>query len=378
MKLFNDDKTEQNKASAINPETQHRVAIISSRKRILDDINSTLLMYDIDDTESIMQNFLSISDITITQGADVIVADIENCTDITKLQQSIALLVPVNTRCILLGDSDSIIFAREMNKLGASYLHLASQLPELPEFVLEQSNNTLMRGSIIFSVLGCKGGSGASSFCYDLLQTAGKASTIPLLMVQGAAGSLDLDLLLGRAIPKDGSILPFDKNISVKMEQKERPWNYEDQNFNRFNMIFIDNPVYNCSQERLDYILKYSHSLLLLITRDLSSLRIAKTVLDHISRSGLSGNTAHVPRVFICLNNYRPPIKNELTNSDIEEYLGQSIDVIRAYQQDPKKRNENVDDALRQFAAMLLGKKALHTESSPKSFFKSFFEKKVN
>lgn len=378
MKLFNDDKTEQNKASAINPETQHRVAIISSRKRILDDINSTLLMYDIDDTESIMQNFLSISDITITQGADVIVADIENCTDITKLQQSIALLVPVNTRCILLGDSDSIIFAREMNKLGASYLHLASQLPELPEFVLEQSNNTLMRGSIIFSVLGCKGGSGASSFCYDLLQTAGKASTIPLLMVQGAAGSLDLDLLLGRAIPKDGSILPFDKNISVKMEQKERPWNYEDQNFNRFNMIFIDNPVYNCSQEQLDYILKYSHSLLLLITRDLSSLRIAKTVLDHISRSGLSGNTAHVPRVFICLNNYRPAIKNELTNSDIEEYLGQPIDVIRAYQQDPKKRNENVDGALRQFAAMLLGKKALHTESGPKSFFKSFFEKKIN
>lgn len=375
MKLFNDDKIEQNKASAINSEIQHKVAIISSRKRILDEINSTLLMYDIDDTENIVQSFLSISDVTITQGADVIVADIENCTDITKLQQSIALLVPVNTRCILLGDNDSIIFAREINKLGASYLHLASQLPELPEFVLEQSNNTLMRGSIIFSVLGCKGGSGASSFCYDLLQTAGKASTIPLLMVQGAAGSLDLDLLLGRAIPKDGSILPFDKNISVKMEQKDRPWHYEDQSFNRFNMIFIDNPVYNCSQERLDYILKYSHSVLLLITRDLSSLRIAKNVIDHISRSGLSGNTSHVPRVFICLNNYRPQINNELTDSDIEEYLGQKIDVIRAYQQDSKKRNENIDGELRQFAAMLLGKKALHVESSPKSFLKSFFKK---
>lgn len=376
MKLFNDDKVEQNKTSADNPEIQHKVAVISSRKRVLDDINSTLLMYDIDDTENVIQNFLSISDITITQGADVIIADIENCSDLTKLQQAISLLVPVNTRCILLGDNDSIIFAREISKLGVTYLHLASQLPELPEFVLEQSNNTLMRGSIIFSILGCKGGSGTSSFCYDLLKTAGKSSTIPLLMVQGAAGSLDLDLLLGRAIPKDGSILPFDKNISVKMEQKDNPWHYQDQNFNRFNMIFIDNPVYNCSQERLDYILKYSHSILLLITRDLSSLRVAKSVIDHLERSGLSGNTVHVPRVFICLNNYRPPIKNELTNEDIEEYLERKIDVVRSYQQDTKKKNENADGNLREFAAMLLGKKALPDESSPKSFLKSLFAKK--
>ncbi|AKG69849.1 hypothetical protein WN53_12400 [Serratia fonticola] len=374
MKLFSDDNVEQKESSIVSAETRNKTVIISPRVRVLDDIHSSLLMYDIDDTETIKQNFLNIADVSIAQGVDIIIADIADCSDLINIKQVISVLVPVNTRCILLGENDSIAFGKEINKLGVDYLHLTSQLQELPELVLEKSSNTLMRGTIIFSVLGCKGGSGTSSFCYDLLQTAGKMSTIPLLMVQGASGSLDLDLLLGRAIPKDGSIVPFDKNISVKMESKDNPWSFEDQNFNRFNMVFIDNPVYNCSQDKLDYMLKRSYNLLLIITRDLSSLRVAKTIIDDVSRRSVPGNINRATRIFICLNDYRPSIKKQLTNDDIEEYLGQKIDAVRSYQQDSKINNN--DDSLSVFASMLLGKKIIKKKSSPKDFLGKFLSKK--
>lgn len=372
MRLFKDDKAEKSKANTETSAFQSGVTIISSRSKVLDDINSSLLMYEMDDTENIFQSFLSISDITVTQDSGFVIADIENCTDLNSIQQAIALLIPAHARCILLGDVDSIIFSREVNKLGAIYLHIASQLGELPEIILEQPNNLLMRGSIIFSVLGCKGGSGTSSFCYDLIKTTGEENNIPILMVQGAAGSLDLDLLLGRAIPRDGTILPLDKNISVKMEQIDHSWQYQDQNFNRFNVIFIDNPIYNCPQERLDYITKYSHSILLLITRDLSSLRIAKSVVDYIGR--ISANISLTPRIFICLNNCRPPVKNDLTNEDIEEYINKKIDIIQPYQPTVRKNN-SVE--MQRFSAILLGKKVLSAPVPPKKLLATIFNRKI-
>ncbi|CBG90839.1 tight adherence protein TadZ [Citrobacter rodentium] len=356
MKLFS-NKIDLSEEARDSSEAGYNIVIISPRTMVLEEINSILTMNNIDNNvDNIVESILDSESIAIMQHPDVIIADIADCVDVMQLKQTVDAVAPVNTRCILVGDNDSIMFSHEISKQGMHYLHLASQLAELPARIFEPTGNTFSRGSMIYSVLGCKGGSGASSFSYDLLQAVGAQCSIPLLMVQGAAGSLDLDLLLGKAIPRDGSILPLDKNISVRMETRENAWNFDDDEFNQFNIIFIDNPVYSCSQERLDYVLSRTHTFILVITHELSTLRVARELIENIRRRALAGNDAVYSRLFICLNEFPMASKNKLTPEDIEEYLGQKVDVI--YTAQPTKKGM-VDKQLSSFAARLLGKKTI-------------------
>lgn len=374
MKLFNNNinLSEEAKDSI---DAGYNIVIISPRTKVLEEINGILTMNNIDNSvDNIVENILDNDNITLMQHPDAIIADIADCVDVTQIKQAVDAIAPVNTRCILVGDNDSIMFSREISKQGMHYLHLASQLTELPARIIEPHNSTFSRSAMIFSVLGCKGGSGTSSLCYELLQAVGALSSIPLLMVQGAAGSQDLDLLLGKAIPRDGTILPLDKHISVKMETRESAWNFDDNEFNQFNMIFIDNPIYSCGQERLDYVLSRSHTLVLVITQELSTLRVARELIENIRRRALSGTNEVHSRLFICLNELPVTAKNKLSPEDIEEYLGQPVDVVRTGQ---KSKKGAVDNQLSAFAAKLLGKKniAIEPKAAKINKFAALFKK---
>ncbi|MCW2482332.1 pilus assembly protein CpaE, partial [Candidatus Symbiopectobacterium sp. NZEC135] len=89
---------------------------------------------------------------------------------------------------------------------GANYLHIGSQLPQLPDLIRDPIPAAHNRATMKISILGCKGGAGASTVAHQLFKAAGMLTSIPMLLVQGCSGSRDLDLLLAKALPSDGSI----------------------------------------------------------------------------------------------------------------------------------------------------------------------------
>ncbi|ATA19268.1 pilus assembly protein CpaE [Gibbsiella quercinecans] len=358
MKLFSDAK-KKSEPEAVNKSKKsaaQSIVVISPDKEILSDVTSLLLINNFKNVIGHPLDFFALQDDSILRDAATVIIDIANCNDVTLICETATLLIPASARHIFLGNNDSIAFAQALSSTGFCYLHIQSQLAQLAG-QLQQSDSALAaRSTMKISLLGCKGGAGTSSVAWQLFQAIGMQTSIPSLLVQGASGSRDLDLITSHALPRDGAIIQINEHQSACIESLDGAWNYDDNHFNRFNLVMFEHGVYTQPNEHLETIFTSSNTLILVINRDLSALRVAKRLLDEKQRMALSRNGKEL-RVFICLNESRPAQSDELHNEDIEEYLACPLSVVNPWS---IKKNKALNGTpLWHFAAQtLLGKPA--------------------
>ena len=369
MNLFSETKISATpeKANDEIDNSQCHIVVVSLRKKLLNDIASILSMHNMNSFKIEQQSFFLLQDDSITQNANVIILDIADTTDVNIITEKMGFIVPMYAKCIFVGDTDSIAFSQEIARRGAAYLHIATHLWELADVIVSLNSNVSYneRSAVKISVLGCKGGVGTSLISYQLLEQFGQLTSVPTLLVQGATGSADLDLIMDKSfIQKDGQIHSINESLNVKMEARDSVIRYDDSQYKLFNIILVDHQVHTLSREKLEIIFNNSQTLILVISHELASLRIAKIVLEEIKRGSVAGNSV-VQRVFICLNENKSNPDKTLTEAEIAEYLGHKIDIVNPFQ---TKKNGNIkkftSPLFSQFAAKVLGKSGVEKESS--------------
>lgn len=356
MKLFSDAKQagDNKERNQQQKNMAQQVVIISPRREVLSEIASQLLMNNMKNIVEHEADFFSLTDDNVTRHAMAVIVDLVDTSDITQICEAAILFISAESRKVFVGNSDSIVFSQKLMRSGINYLHVESQLAQLAAHINETDIALTPRTTTMkISILGCKGGAGTSMVAHQLFQATGALSSIPALLVQGASGSNDLDLLMATALPKDGSIYKIATNQAARIETSDGAWVYDDPYFNQYNIVFFDHGIHTESSERLEMVIAQSHTIILVITRELAALRTAKHILDEYNRISLTRPTWKT-RILVCLNENHPAESGELTNEDINDYLGRKIDSINPYDIDNKKLTDN--SPLYRFTAFLLGK----------------------
>lgn len=358
MKLFselikNDESNKSDELAKHVRKIDGSITIVSKRSHVLEEVHSQLSRYNLRAITEIESCIFSLKEHKKLSASESLVIDIENETCIDKIIDIINIMVPASTRFILVGDCDSISFSQNLTKRGISYLHIGSQLASLYALLNNLGDVNLKNtDSLKISIIGCKGGVGTSTVAYKLFHASSNLVSVPVLLVQGGEGSQDMDLICEKPIAKDGSIVEIADNQYARIETNDSSWIYDDANFRRFNIIIFDHAIHGVQSDRIETVISESNTIILVITTDLSSIRVAKKTLDESKRILLT-RTELNPKIYLCLNETRPRRPGDLRVEDIEEYLGKKIDVIRAYQ---KSKKDN--DTITEFMSTVLGKVA--------------------
>lgn len=357
-----------------------KITIVSARHHVVSGITTQLRMIGCSDFTTINSSFNDEFGNDELSLSEYVIIDIENFRDATEIARKVKYLIPITAKKIFIGDVDSISFNDEMKRIGVCYLHLDSQLMQLGSVLRAagEENEDISKPQII-SILGCKGGSGTSLVAWWFFQSIGKLSHLPVLLVQGHTGSADLDLIADVAIQRDGAVTSLNTHQALKIATEEEQWKIDGPEHNNYNIIILDYNVTAQVRDQLNAISPVSDFIFVVVTRELSSVRNARLVLDELSRNSTSvrendGLSKHI----VILNDISPAKNEELTNDDVENYLARKVDIFCSYQKDVKKIDANTD--LYSFAAKMLGKNlSFHSkERNKKSIFSAmpFFNKK--
>ncbi|PAF45753.1 hypothetical protein [Helicobacter sp. 11S02629-2] len=239
----------------------------------------------------------------------------------------ICKLLPTNLPCVILGDNDSITIYQEFLKKNIFYLHFASQLNLVYEQISNYQSMNAYAGFIKISVLGTKGGAGASSIAYALASNIYKRYKNKVLCVQGADSSFNLDLLSGRNF--EASDIKDDE-LSLYKESREEAYNFEAELFRKFNFVVFDHSVQGLNKDEIESILNSSDSCVLVLDSTLSSIRKAKEILR--ANNFLASINQGAKKLLICLNKSGFACGDSLDITKIEEFLESKVDLVLPYQ----------------------------------------------
>lgn len=355
------DLTKINKKGIDNKISSHSVGsitIVSARPHIAAGLSTQARMngsLDVKFVDKFLNDIIGDEDLA---SSEYVIIDIEEYREISEIEQKIKFLFPVTTKKIFVGDVDSISFCDEMKRIGATYLHLDSQMMMLGEALKKAGDsNEIISYTQKISVLGCKGGSGTSLVSLHLFQAFGELSNLPILLIQGHTGTPDLDLLSDVSLHRDGVITQLNAHQGMKIATDEEQWQFDMPDFQSYNIVIFDHNVTTQVRDKLAYIVPGSDFIFIVVTRELSSVRNARLVIDELDRSSSSQDSAKdMSKNIIVLNENHMTKPDELTNEDIENYLGKRIDVVNPYVKDLKK--DKAKSELYFFAAKMLGRKS--------------------
>ncbi|WP_318367137.1 hypothetical protein [Enterobacter sp.] len=364
------DLTKINKKSVENKATISSVGstiIISARPHIVSAISIQIRMNGGQDVNVIDDYFDNIIDNKDMLSSEYIIVDIEDYRDIAGIQQKIKYLFPVTSKKIFVGDVDSISFCDEMKRMGALYLHLDSQMMLLGTAIKKAGEiGSEISYTQKISVLGCKGGCGSTLMAFQLYKAIGELSHLPTLLVQGHTGTPDLDLISDVALQRDGVITHVNPYQAMKIATEEEQWQFDAPDFKNYNVVIFEHNVSTQVRDKLAYIVPESDFIFVVVTRELSAVRNARLIIDELERTAPAqdGNKTFSKNIIILNENHlsRP---NDLSNEDIENYLGKKIDIYCSYIKDFAKNKTTSE--LEHFVAKMLGKKPGNEKSHDKN-----------
>jgi pilus assembly protein CpaE len=365
MKLFGDTNSDSDdKKGDLDKEriegkiSRYKVAIVSTNTTLVEKIRSILVLYNIVRIQVFDVDFADLREKVKLDEFDVVLIDIGRNTDVEFISAYLTQYIPVDCIAYVVGNNDSISFAYELEKKGIKYLLNNIQLDNLPMLLWEGKNKESKRQGNIITFLGCKGGVGTSYLAYNTVRGIYSLSKIPMLFVQGASGSSDIDFIVEEPVEKDGSIVQLKNNISVRIEPVETAWNYKDDSTSKFNLIVFDHNLNNnLSVSQMNNVFLSSNSVILVINRDPYSIKVAKSIIEERGRIIARDESIADKRFFICLNDNHPFNKKEmLSDEDIEEFLERKIDLKQRYYPSPKRlKDGDTSKDIRTIATLLIG-----------------------
>lgn len=302
--------------------------VISPRNALRMDICQTLRMSGIFGVEERAFSFFSPVRLELPDSLSGVVIDIENFADAAKIVASVHSKIPRGCWCAVVGDVDSIAMSQAFMAQGISYFYSALQLDALVEVAIVGAIQKSRRRAVNISVLGCKGGIGATLLSYQLARAITQEKSLPLLLLQGNNGSFDIDLMLGKKLSQDA--VCYSDQLYFKREGALFLPDLSDEEYQKYNFVVFDQSIYNCSKEQLSVLAEASQCSVLVIDYSAASIRTARRFLDESERL-LRGGAPNGRRCLVCLNESRPSLGSALAQSDLETLLGRPIDIRLPY-----------------------------------------------
>lgn len=346
MQLFGNNNQKEKKALADNKKeivegqiSRFSVVIVSTRKSIIDNVRSILFLYNVLSIEIVALEFEDIKEDPRWSEFDVFIIDIDKNDNAEEISGNINRYLPIEATIMLIGSNDSILFSDILLKKGIYFLTENAELDQLariPDILYKRSqspSDSSKRVGSVVTFLSCKGGIGNSSLIVHVLKNISQSTKYPILYIQGASTSRNADFLFEMPIDKDGTLANINDSIQVKIEQDEEMWKYDYLNTGSFNITILDqNMGLNSSLAQLKNVIDLSNIIFIVINRDPYSVKVAKTILEDISRTSQKNSLIINKRFLICVNENQPFDKsNALQDIDIEEFLGRPIDFTRKY-----------------------------------------------
>lgn len=346
MQLFGNNNQKEKKALADNKKeivegqiSRFSVVIVSTRKSIIDNVRSILFLYNVLSIEIVALEFEDIKEDPRWSEFDVFIIDIDKNDNAEEISGNINRYLPIEATIMLIGSNDSILFSDVLLKKGIYFLTENAELDQLariPDILYKRSqspSDSSKRVGSVVTFLSCKGGIGNSSLIVHVLKNISQSTKYPILYIQGASTSRNADFLFEMPIDKDGTLANINDSIQVKIEQDEEMWKYDYLNTGSFNITILDqNMGLNSSLAQLKNVIDLSNIIFIVINRDPYSVKVAKTILEDISRTSQKNSLIINKRFLICVNENQPFDKsNALQDIDIEEFLGRPIDFTRKY-----------------------------------------------
>lgn len=347
MQLFGNNNQKEKKALAADNKkeivegqiSRFSVVIVSTRKSIIDNVRSILFLYNVLSIEIVALEFEDIKEDPRWSEFDVFIIDIDKNDNAEEISGNINRYLPIEATIMLIGSNDSILFSDILLKKGIYFLTENAELDQLariPDILYKRSqspSDSSKRVGSVVTFLSCKGGIGNSSLIVHVLKNISQSTKYPILYIQGASTSRNADFLFEMPVDKDGTLANINDSIQVKIEQDEEIWKYDYLNTGSFNITILDqNMGLNSSLAQLRNVIDLSNIIFIVINRDPYSVKVAKTILEDISRASQKNSLIINKRFLICVNENQPFDKsNALQDIDIEEFLGRPIDFTRKY-----------------------------------------------
>lgn len=342
------------------------IAIITARDNIASGLATQIRMNTGMEVTQLNSYFCNMIDGKSIPPCDYIIIDLEDFNDISSIEQKIKFLFPITTKKIFVGDTDSIRFCNEMARIGTVYLHLESQMLMVGN-ALKKVNEISEASSYTqkISVIGCKGGSGTSLIAWKLFKSFSELSNFPILLIQGHTGTPDLDLIADTSLARDGVITHLNEYQGIKIATEEELWQFDAPDYRNYNIVIFDHNVTTQVRDKLTLIVPGSDFMFIVVTRELASVRNARLIIDEFERISPTPERAkELSKNIIILNENHLPKPDELSNEDIEDYLGKKIDIFHSYLKDMKQTNKNT--SIHDFTMKMLGIKDKNKSSGKK------------
>lgn len=313
-----------------------KIAIISEKNGINNHIAQLLRSRGLENIELIHANFFDMNSLAFSAEETLgVIVDIQDETNLTKITGRIHSVIPQNVWCCVVGESDSISLSQKLLEQGVLYFNSETQLTQMVARILGGMNIPLVRHTIKISVLGCKGGIGASFISSHIAQTIATEKKVPVLLAQGSNGSQDLDLLFDKKLQSD--VAEYTANLDL---YRGVPSRLASETLNKYNFIVYDQPIFNVNKEDYPSILQHSNTFVLVVERKISSLRVAKQFLDECER--MKANTGRLIRTFVCISDHKQETAKLMATADIERLLKCEVDGVIPY----NKQSTNKDTVL--------------------------------
>ncbi|EIJ2841460.1 hypothetical protein LIS09_002250 [Salmonella enterica] len=371
MKLFHsDNETENSELETKIIRDKNKVAVISANSHVQNEVGSILKMHNIGNVVSKKLTINDYREDESTLDAGWYIIDIETEKDLSIINDIVVMAIPNDVMYILIGETDSIAFSSELLKIGAKYLYKETQLGTVADIILNTKGRQADRLSLNVSFLGCKGGCGTTTVASRAFFSIEKFITTPVLFIQGASGSRDLDLIASdknEISVLEGKIQKITAMKSVKIDSDIIRFDYSNPVYQQYNINIFDHNISRASPEDLEIVFNNTGIIVLVIGNNFSSLRTAKRIIDEYKKFE-SRSKIRPKRIITCVNEYEANSRRDkFSNDDAEDFLEREIDLrfpILNTEKKSKEFNEKVD---------ILNSKIFAKEISRKTPAKSFF-----
>ena len=309
------------------------IAVISPQETVRTEIAQLLRTRGFENVAVINASFFAMDKVTFSAEETIgVIVDIENETDLRTISQQIYSFVPQNVWCCAVGQSDSISLAQKLLNDGVLYFHSESQLNQLIDRVISGVNIPLMRNTVRISVLGCKGGIGATLISAHIANEIALNKKVPVLLAQGSNGSQDLDLLFDKKL--QGDIVEYGLNLDLFSGD---PVRFDNEQMKKYNFVIYDQPIFNVNKENFSPFLEYGNTFVLVVERRISSLRIAKQFLDECER--IKNSSGKLIRTFVCISDNKLETSKLMATVDIETLLKSPVDAVVPFLKQTDSKN---------------------------------------
>lgn len=294
------------------------ICIVSNRDEFVLRLNNQLNIIGNIKSKSVCLDFFTFINNTTIWNSSTYILDVSGAGDVGIITSMLTNRVPQGKNVILIGDVDAISFMMNIVENGYYYL-LFDRLFELDHIL--SFERKYERKSKRISILGCKGGVGATYIAKCFFDNLMQKDYFKAIYVQGSCGSVDIDYTHELESFECNEIYSIGNENYVFCESKETEY-AELPKFNQMNVCIYDTNIHVMPIGRVKDIVSDSSIVVFVIDRSISSKRLLRNIIDELKLIDINHDIN-----FHILQNENLKGDN-LSKNELKIFFGRPVDVF--------------------------------------------------